>query len=86
MLSNLILCIRRHLVAAALPHSPEDQAQSRGVLAGLLAASREVLTPPEFARLTDACEIGPGDLDYLLSLAAADPDDPAVAKYLNPPG
>lgn len=81
MISYLVTQITRHQVALALPTSPEDEAQSRGILAGLLSASRALLAPPEYARLIARCEIDPCTLDTLLAPADSDPSCPSDTSH-----
>ena len=84
MITSLVTYLSRAQVAAALPNDATDEARSRGIMAGLLAASRELLPDPEFQRLVASCELSPADVAELLSIAQADssdttePSDPTI--------
>ena len=78
MIDNLTLLISRHQVGCVFGDEPAEKLRSLGVIAGLLAASQELLSPSDFARLVAACEIDEPTLAELLALATAEPEtDPA---------
>lgn len=82
MNQNLLNYIGRHQVVVAFSMNDYEQTESRGVMAGILAASKELLTPSEFDRLVATAEIDPIQLSELLALAVADPAQPQAPSSI----
>lgn len=73
-MTDLITLVTRAQVAYAIPTDDLDAAQSRGLLAGLLAAACYCLAPADFAALLRECDLDPADVDQLLALAKPSPE------------
>ena len=79
MIDRIITITARHQVTAGLETDPQAVSFSRGVIAGVVAASQALLTPTEFSRFVAACEIDQVALSEFIEIAEAEPaEQPAI--------
>ena len=64
----------KHQIGAVLDHDEK----CRAVLAGMLAATKELLPADQFRDLVHLWEIDSGELAELLAIAGCDPDKPFI--------